>query len=391
MSDQVEASARPRRALEDALSERTARMLLGCALDGGDPAVVELVEVRGAAGAWAAVVDGFLGEPAAARASRVQPGLAERLADGCGARFVIPGDEEWPGGLADLRHAEAIQRRGGEPFGLWLRGPGHLGQLGRRSVAIVGSRASTAYGNGIATDLAAELAEHGVTVVSGGAFGIDAAAHRGALAVGGPTIAVLANGVDVAYPPAHQSLFDALARDHLLVSELPPGAHPTRVRFLARNRLIAALAQGTVVVEAALRSGARNTAGWTSACGRPLMAVPGPVHSRASTAPHLMIRNGQAVLVTGSADVLELISGMGEATLAIAHGPDRATDALTETQLAVYEAASPRRRTSVGELALSAGVAIPSCLAALAALESAGLVEGDDRGWLALVGGLRRP
>ena len=154
-----------------------------------------------------------------------------------------------------------------------------------RSVAIVGSRAATAYGSGIATDLAADLVEQGVTVLSGGAFGIDVAAHRGALAGGGPTVCVLASGVDVAYPPGHASIFASLARDQLLVSELPPSAHPTRVRFLARNRLIAAMSRGTVVVEAALRSGARNTAGWALGCGRPLMAVPGPVYSRASTTP----------------------------------------------------------------------------------------------------------
>ena len=133
---------------------------------------------------------------------------------------------------------------------------------------IVGSRAATAYGNGITTDLSVDLAERGVTVVSGGAFGIDAAAHRGALAAGGPTVGVLACGVDVAYPAANEQLVRALAQDHLLVSELPPGAHPTRVRFLARNRLIAAMSSATVVVEAALRSGARNTAGWALECGR---------------------------------------------------------------------------------------------------------------------------
>jgi DNA processing protein len=358
-------------------------------MDGGDPAVVELVGARGAEGAWTAILEGALGEPAAERAARVPVGLAERLAAEAGARFVIPGDDEWPPGLDDLAHAESIQRRGGEPFGLWLRGPGHLAHLMERSVAIVGSRASTAYGNGIAADLAADLVERGVTVLSGGAFGIDAAAHRGALAAGGPTVGVLANGVDVAYPPGNSSIFDALARDQLLVSELPPGAHPTRVRFLARNRLIAAMARGTVVVEAALRSGARNTAGWALACGRPLMAVPGSVYSRASTAPHLMIRNGQAVLVTSAADVMEMISDIGQATLAMAQGPNRATDALTETQLAVYEAVPARRRAAVGDIALAAGVSVPSCLGALSALESAGMVEGDDRGWLAIVGGLR--
>jgi DNA processing protein len=258
-----------------------------------------------------------------------------------------------------------------------------------RSVAVVGSRAATAYGNGIAADLAADLVEQGVTVVSGGAFGIDVAAHRGALAAGGPTVCVLANGVDVAYPPGHASIFESLAKDQLLVSELPPAAHPTRVRFLARNRLIAAMSRGTVVVEAALRSGARNTAGWALGCGRPLMAVPGPVYSRASTAPHLMIRNGQAVLVTSAAEILELISDMGEAMLPLAHGQIRATDALNENQLAVFEAIPARRRATVGDIALAAGVSVPTCLGALTALESAGLVEGDERGWLVAVGSPR--
>ena len=370
-----------------ATSDRRARMRLSCAIDGGDPAVAELVQKLGAEGAWAKIIEGALGEPTAQRAARVTVEVFERLATAASARFIIPGDDEWPAGLADLRHAESIQRRGGEPVGLWLRGTGHLAHLMERSVAIVGSRAATAYGTGIAADLAADLVDQGVTVLSGGAFGIDVAAHRGALAGGGPTVCVLANGVDVAYPPGNAPIFATLANDQLLVSELPPAAHPTRVRFLARNRLIAAMSRGTVVVEAALRSGARNTAGWALACGRPLMAVPGPVYSRASTAPHLMIRNGQAVLVTSAAEVLELISEMGQGTLPFAHGQVRATDALTETQLAVFEAIPARRRACVGDIALDAGVSVPTCLAALTALESAGLVEGDERGWLVAVGG----
>jgi DNA processing protein len=367
-------------------ADRQARLCLSCALDGGDPAVVELVGRYGPEGAWTRIRNGALGEPTAVRADRLSLASVERLAADAGARFVVPGDDEWPPGLADLAHAGEIQRRGGEPYGLWLRGPGHLAGLMRHSVAIVGSRAATAYGSGIAADLAADLAERGVTVVSGGAFGIDAAAHRGALTAGGPSVGVLACGVDVAYPAANASIFDQLARDHLLVSELPPGAHPTRMRFLARNRLIAAMTQATVVVEAALRSGARNTAGWAVECGRPLMAVPGSVYSRASTAPHLMIRNGQAVLVTNAAEVMELISESGQDTLPLAQGPQRATDALSESQLAVFEAVPARRRASVGEIALAAGVSVPTCLAALGELEAAGLVEGDERGWLATFG-----
>jgi DNA processing protein len=204
------------------------------------------------------------------------------------------------------------------------------------------------------------------------------------MAVGGATVGVLANGVDVAYPPGNAGLCESVARNHLLVSELPPGAHPTRVRFLARNRLIAAMSRGTVVVEAALRSGARNTAGWAMECSRPVMAVPGSVHSAASATPHLMIRNGQAVLVTSAAEVLELVSGMGEHTVLTGQGPQRPTDALTEEQLAVFEAVPARRRASAGDIALVAGVAMPVCLAALSALADLGLVEGADRGWRAL-------
>jgi DNA processing protein len=370
-------------------SDRRARMMLSCAVDSGDPIVADLVQNLGAEGAWAKIIEGVLGEPNAERAARVSGDTVERLAKTTAMRFVVPGDEEWPEGLDDLRHAESIQRRGGEPLGLWLRGHGHLAHLMERSVAIVGSRAATAYGNGIATDLAADLVEQGVTVLSGGAFGIDVAAHRGAVAAGGPTVCVLANGVDVAYPPAHAALLQTLAGDQLLVSELAPGAHPTRIRFLARNRLIAAMSRGTVVVEAALRSGARNTASWALGCGRPLMAVPGSVYSRASTGTHLMIRNGQAVLVTSAAEVLELISDMGQAILPLAHGPTRATDALTETELAVFEAIPARRRASVGDIALAAGVSVPSCLGALTSLEAGGLVEGDERGWLIAVASQR--
>jgi DNA processing protein len=367
-------------------TERRARLALSCATDGGEPAVADLVARVGGEEAWRMVRGGALGEPVAQRAAAVSVDGVQRLAAAARIRFIVPGDGEWPDGLADLDHVDPIQRRGGVPVGLWLRGPGELARLVRRSVAIVGSRAATAYGNGITTDLAVDLAERGVTVVSGGAFGIDAAAHRGALAAGGPTVGVLACGVDVAYPQANAELFEEVARRHLLVSELPPGAHPTRVRFLARNRLIAAMSSATVVVEAALRSGARNTAGWALECGRPLMAVPGSVYSRASTAPHLMIRSGQAMLVTNAAEVMELVSATGQDTLPLASGPRRATDGLSESQLAVYEAVPARRRAAVGDIALAAGVSVPTCLSALSNLETAGLVEGDARGWLATFG-----
>jgi DNA processing protein len=311
----------------------------------------------------------------------VEPLAVSRRAGEVGARFVIPGDEEWPDQLGDLQHCSPVNRRGGVPPGLWLRGPGHLAALAERSVAVVGSRASTSYGAGVAADLGADLAQQGVTVVSGGAFGIDAAAHRGALAVSGPTVCVLANGVDVPYPAGNTALLSWIAREHLVVSELPPGATPTRVRFLARNRVIAALSQGTVVVEAALRSGARNTATWALECNRVLMAVPGPVHSAMSAAPHLMVRDGLATLVTNAGDVLELVSPAGEHLLPRTAGQVRPTDGFDPGRLAVYEAVPARRRASAGDIALAAGVTLPSCLADLAALELAGFVEAAAGGW----------
>ena len=364
-------------------TDRDARRALGWVVDAGEPALAELVERLGAADAWAAVRHGSLGEEAAVRAAALDLDTCRAAEGTAGVRYVVPGEEEWPVGLDDLVGLAPVQRRAGVPLGLWLRGPGHLAALTERSVAVVGSRAATAYGNGVAADLGADLADAGVTVVSGGAFGIDAAAHRGALAVDGASVGVVANGVDVAYPPGNARIFDTLAARHLVVSELPPGSHPTRVRFLARNRLIAAMSGGTVVVEAALRSGARNTAGWATALNRPLMAVPGPVHSAASVGPHLMVRNGQAVLVSRAAEVLELLASSGDHLLPVQQGPRRRTDDLDPVQLGVFEALSARRWRTPGELATSAGVRVPVCLAALSELESHGLATGDARGWRA--------
>jgi DNA processing protein len=374
-------------------TDREARLALGWVTDAGDPAVADLVERVGASDAWGAVREGALGDATAGRARDLDLDECRAAEAGVGVRFDVPGDEEWVGGLDDLLGLEPVQRRGGVPLGLWLRGPGHLAALVERSVAVVGSRAATAYGNGVAADLAADLADAGVTVVSGGAFGIDAAAHRGALAVGGPSVGVVANGVDVAYPPGNGRIFETLAARHLVVSELPPGSHPTRVRFLARNRLIAALSRGTVVVEAAIRSGARNTAGWALALNRPLMAVPGPVHSAASVGPHLMVRSGQAVLVTRASEVLELVSAAGQHLLPLDQGPTRRTDALDPVGLSVFEALSARRWRTPGEVATAAGVRVPVCLAALSELESVGLATGDARGWRATptLGGGARP
>ncbi|GAB2668936.1 DNA-processing protein DprA [Kribbella swartbergensis] len=176
----------------------------------------------------------------APRVDVVEPEKELERAAAAGARFVIPGDDEWPEQIDVLAEAGQLTRRAGVPFGLWVRGPAHLRKTLAQSVAMVGARASSSYGEHVAGELAAGLVENGVTIVSGGAYGIDAAAHRGALAAAGVTVAVLACGVDVSYPTRNSALFSRIVEEGLVVSELPPGCSPTKLRFLARNRLIAA-------------------------------------------------------------------------------------------------------------------------------------------------------
>ncbi len=361
--------------------DRTARMALTCIADAGDPVIAGEVERIGPVAVLRAVIAGDLGPALAERARRLDLTDYWTAITAGRFRFVVPGDPEWPPGLEDLSGPEPVQRRGGVPYGLWLRGPGDLATALPRSVAIVGSRASTGYGETVAQELGYELAAAGWTVVSGGAFGIDAAAHRGALAAGGPTAAVLACGVDVSYPPGNHALLDTIAGDHLVASELPPGSHPTRVRFLSRNRLIAAMTVGTVVVEAAVRSGARNTANWAVVCNRPLMAVPGSVFSAQSATPHQLIRDGRAVMITSAAEAVELLSPIGDQLAPRAVGEQRRTDGFDEIRLAVYEAVPRQRYRSAGEIAIAAGVSMPRCLAELAALTDADMVQAGAQGW----------
>lgn len=169
---------------------------------------------------------------------------------------------------------------------------------------MVGARAATAYGKHVATCIAADLAGRGWAIVSGGAYGIDAAAHHGALTAGGVTIAVLACGPDVSYPRAHAGLLEGIAASGAVISECPPGCTPSRRRFLARNRIIAALARGTVIVEAAERSGALATARHASDLTRPLMAIPGPGTSMTSAGCDALIRDQRAACVTTAAEII---------------------------------------------------------------------------------------
>lgn len=297
-----------------------------------------------------------------------------------GIRWVVPGDDEWPAALDDLDGSEPLQGMGRAPLGLWVRGPLRLDQL-PSPVAVVGSRSATTYGTDVAAELCAGLVRSGSAVVSGAAFGIDQAAHRGALAGGGPTVAVLACGVDRAYPAAHQRLLGLLAEGGAVVSELAPGCAPTRLRFLARNRLIAALTRGTVVVEAAVRSGALNTAGWAVRLNRPVMGVPGPVTSAPSEGVHQLIRSGAATLVTRADDVLELTGAMGEHLPEPVRAPPKPRDRLTRAQQQVIEAVPLARPAPSDSIARTAGLGLIEVRSALDGLARRGLVEQLPTGW----------
>ncbi len=299
----------------------------------------------------------------------------ERLAHAVrasGVRVLVPQDPEWP---------EALDRHALPPYCLYVRGQADLAALTDRAVAVVGSRAASEYGVRVATDLGEGLAHRGWTVVSGAAFGIDAAAHRGAVAAEGATVAVLACGVDVPYPKAHGRLIGAVAASGAVVSEVPVGSAPHRGRFLARNRIIALLARATVVVEAGLRSGSLSTAREARDHHLPVGAVPGPVSSATSAGCHDLVRDTGATLVTDVADVAELAARIGEEL-----GPGRRADPLPTDELdpleyAVWAAAPVRRRATSERVASVAGVDPGRVPAALAVLEALGLLDQEDGRW----------
>ena len=297
-----------------------------------------------------------------------------------GGRLITPDGDEWPLAFAAFGGAAATLRpRGGPPLVLWALGPARLDEAARRAAAVVGTRAATAYGEQVAADLAAGLVERDVAVVSGGAYGIDGAAHRAALAADGITIAVLAGGLDVPYPAGHSALLHRIGQRGLLFTEYPPGVRPARHRFLTRNRLVAAAAGAAVVVEAGLRSGAANTAAWARALGRVVAAVPGPVTSSASAGCHALLRDG-AELVTRADDIVELVGRIGELASEEPR-PSTALDGLGEAERQVYEALPGRGAATVDEIAVAAGLVPEQVLGPLAILEVAGFAERHDGRW----------
>jgi DNA processing protein len=364
--------------------DRLARLALSRLTEPGDPKIASLVAQLGAVTLRELLSDPTQVSPeardVASRLRGVDPAADLEAGEKAGLRYVVPGDDEWPSQVDDLMRAELLDHRGGPPLGLWVKGPTRLDQLGR-AVAVVGARSATTYGTEVAAGIAGALVRAGHPVVSGAAFGIDQAAHRGALSVEGANVAVLACGADRAYPTAHHDLLDHLGRTSAVVAEVPPGCAPTRGRFLSRNRLIAALTRGTVVVEAAARSGALNTAGWATRLNRHLMGVPGPVTSAQSQGVHQLIRSGAASLVTYGDEVLEIVGESGTHLVTQPRGPSRPRDRVTPRDARVLDAVPLASPAPVDSIATTAGMALLDVQAALRRLVRDGLVELSERGW----------
>ncbi|WP_418277307.1 DNA-processing protein DprA [Isoptericola jiangsuensis] len=311
----------------------------------------------------------------APRLGSLDPRRELRVLERCEGTLLVPGDERWPDGLAGLGAAA--------PFALWVRGNADLSTWARRSVALVGARASTAYGERVAANLACGLVDRGFAVVSGGAYGIDAAAHSGALAAEGVTCAVMAGGVDRFYPQGNDDLLRQVLATGTVLSEVPPGSAPFRQRFLARNRLIAALTGATVVVEAAHRSGALSTARHAVQLHRPVGAVPGPVTSMASAGCHALLRDGAAVCVTGAEDVAELAGAMGDdAAAAERSAPVGPRDGLDPDERMLWDALPVRSGATTDSVAASAGLAPRRVMTLLGSFERRGLARRDGARWV---------
>lgn len=400
------ANATPARSVDErALGERLfAFAAWSCLVEPGDSVAASLVAGLGPERALQLVVDRAAPEHVAAalasadakRSSRVEwmPGAeASAIAEGIsrwrprlssvpvlqalaearrrGLWLIAPGSAAWPPELDDLgAHA---------PLCVWARGEVRTLASGP-AIAMVGARAATSYGEHVAMEMSAELTARGAVVVSGAAYGIDGMAHRAALAAGGPTIAVLAGGVDRSYPAGHADLLDRVAADGVVISELPPGAAPTRWRFLARNRLIAALGQATVVVEAGWRSGSLNTAAHAATLGRPIGAVPGPVTSAASAGCHRLLREFDARCVTSADEVLELIGA--EPGPAVVRGSTSAvSQPRTDDTTRVVDALSVRSWRAASDVARRTGMSVADVEGVLGLLSLEGKAVRGDAGW----------
>ncbi|MGC4805359.1 DNA-processing protein DprA [Micromonospora sp. DT233] len=378
--------------------DRLARVALTWLAEPGTRSVHALVDQLGPVAALELLLDGgapeqWLRSAVAARCREGDPRAVAAEALACrerlGVRLVTPDDEaEWPPQLDGLRRmvlrgaTRRVDIETAPPLCFWVRGAWPLREALTRAVAVVGARAATAYGVHVATELGYGLADRGWTVVSGGAFGIDAAAHRGALNAGGLTVAVLACGIDRPYPMGNAGLFDRIAETGLLVSEWLPGAEPFRPRFLIRNRVIAAATEGTVLVEASARSGATQTFNRAVALHRRPMVVPGPVTSAMSVGAHELLREQpSARLVTGVPHVLEEVGRIGVDLASPARAPQRPRDTLDDEAALVLEAMPRRGVIDVDRLAARAGVTVRTAMRKLSLLEELSLVHRRDEGY----------
>jgi len=369
---------------DDRLARLYATAVWSCLVEPGDGVAGALVGALGADVALQEVIAGAHGGVAADAAGltndQLRAGISRwklRLqsdevafalsrAREAGIRLVTPDDDCWPGALRDLGvHA---------PLCLWVRGdPRRLTRL-EPAIAIVGARAATGYGEHLAGEFAAELSGRGIAVISGGAYGIDGAAHRGALAADGLTAALVAGGVDKPYPAGHADLLRRIASSGVVASEVPCGSVPSKWRFLQRNRLIAALGGATVVVEAGWRSGSLNTASHAAQLGRPLAAVPGPVTSGASAGCHRLMREFHAQCVTTADEVCELI-GRGSTTQQVETGDH------TDDRTRVVDALSSRSWRNVDDVARRSGMAPADVRTHLGLLALEGAAEAQGGGW----------
>ncbi|GAA3959364.1 DNA-processing protein DprA [Gordonia caeni] len=306
-------------------------------------------------------------------------------AAGLGARLLTRDHPDWPEWALLALDQAGTAERGGGPLALWVRGTTSLADMTGSAIGVVGARAASPYGEHVAGRLGGDLAAAGRAVISGAAYGIDGAAHRGALAAGGLTAAVLACGIDRDYPAGHARLLGEIARLGLVITEYAPGTTAAKHRFLTRNRLVAALSGALVVVEAGRRSGAANTAAWARTLGRPLGAVPGPVTAASSVGCHQMIADGEATLVTDAASAVALVEVNGHDNHV--RSPARPTDHLPPGQFAVIEALPAHGGLSLEEIAFVSGRPVDEARVALALLEVAGLVQNEAGTWSLTTGG----
>ncbi|WP_217640922.1 DNA-processing protein DprA [Curtobacterium sp. MCBA15_001] len=385
--------------------EALARVAWSALVEPGDAVAGSLVQMLGAERSFAFVTDPYIADGAALIAAchavgtladgeqdafgtairtaleRWRPRMGRRTAAQVveaaavvGGSLVVPGDPAWPKGVDDLGvHA---------PLVLWRRGHGRADDtpvFARPCLSVVGARSNTLDGAEACAEITSAAADAGCTTVSGGAYGIDAVAHRVAIAAGAPTVAVLAGGIDQLYPAGHVDLLGNVGRQGMLLAESPPGTPPTRWRFLARNRLIAAIGNAVVVVEAGARSGALNTAHHAAQLGRPVFAVPGRFTSPASVGCHRLVAEGIAELAVTPRDPIR--AAVAGRTGLLPDEPALLTSAVEDPDVLRVVDALGRRAVPVAEVAERSGLAIGAATDALALAELQGLVHRQSDGW----------